>query len=287
MSRKKTKEQVNQQLEDQGRYVRLKGDYHSALTKTVFVCEQGHEWLVRPNDVLNGHGCPECAGLNRSTQEKVNTQLATNGRTIRMVGEYISALTKSTFRCAEEHEWEATPNAILRGRGCPTCYDNTLTAVIVNERLINQGRTIKLIGDYVNNYEHTTFTCGEGHTWLAATGLVLNGSGCPSCAQYGYSQSKPGYMYVIRYDDYIKYGITNNLESRLSSHRKWGEFTIVHSSRVEDGRVPYRLERMIKKTLGGNFVSRDIMENGFTETLSLERLPELMKMIDEFSVVIG
>ena len=24
----------------------------------------GHEWLVRPHSILDGHGCPECAGKN-------------------------------------------------------------------------------------------------------------------------------------------------------------------------------------------------------------------------------
>lgn len=35
--------------------------YKGSKTKILHRCEQGHEWYVRPNDVINGVGCPLCA----------------------------------------------------------------------------------------------------------------------------------------------------------------------------------------------------------------------------------
>ena len=38
-----------------------------------------------------------------------------------MVGELVNARTKTTFRCAEGHEWGARPTNVMSGTGCPHC----------------------------------------------------------------------------------------------------------------------------------------------------------------------
>lgn len=40
----------------------LVGKYIGTMYKTLFKCNScNNEWETRPNDILNGHGCPECA----------------------------------------------------------------------------------------------------------------------------------------------------------------------------------------------------------------------------------
>jgi hypothetical protein len=278
MSRRKTKEEVNKQLEDAGRYIRLKTNYINALTKTLFECEHNHTWMVRPNDVLNGHGCPECAGLSQSSKEKVNEQLSSRGSSIKMIGDYINALTKSEFMCGSGHSWSARPNDILSGRGCPTCSDTTLSIEIINRRLQDQGRTIRAFGEYTNSIQSMSFCCELGHEWHTSASNVLRGSGCPICADYGFNPAKEGWEYILDFGHFIKYGITNDLTRRLNEHSRCGSYNMVHSLRHDVGQLASDWEKVVKMTLGGNYVSRDIMPNGFTETLPIGKLEELLAL---------
>lgn len=41
------------------------------------------------------------------------------------VEKYSNARTSIIHECVEGHQWPATPNKILAGRGCPICADNT------------------------------------------------------------------------------------------------------------------------------------------------------------------
>lgn len=277
MTRRKTKEELNDQLRSQGRAILLVGDYTAALTKSLFECDVGHRVMMRPNDILNGHNCAICAGHHK-TRETFNDQLNKLGRTERMVGEYLGAKIKTTFVCENGHEWPSKPNNILTGRSCPICADTSLTKDQINQRLIDEDRHIELIGVYKNNYTPTTFRCSEGHEWQTNAGTLLsNKSECPTCAIYGFSPLKPAHIYVIAYRDFIKYGVTNKIEQRLEQHRLWGEFNIIVKRACETGAIALRWENHVKTTIGGNYVSREIMGNGFTETLPRSKLNEVIE----------
>lgn len=280
MSRRKTAEELNAQLQERGIPLRLIGEYTSALTKALFRCDRGHECMMRPNDILNDHGCAMCAGHHK-TCETFNALLAERGSTIRMTGEYLGAQIKTRFRCSADHEWMTTPNSIIggnRNRGCLSCNDTRLSKDEVNRRLIAQGRSITLFGEYKNTYEHAWFKCASGHKWLAAPGTVLSSSGCPRCAKNGFDPTRPAHIYVIVYEGYIKYGITNNMKVRMRAHRRWGDFKIVHTQRYPNGHIPRQWEQTVKSTLGGNHVDSTVMENGYTETLPLESLDALLQL---------
>jgi hypothetical protein len=216
MSRRKTKEELNTQLEEQGRSLRLIGEYTAALKKALFRCDDGHECMMRPNDILNGHGCAMCAGHHK-TREQFNETLIKNGRTERMIGEYLGTLTKTLFRCEEGHEWMVRPNDIDNDRGCPLC------------------------------------------------------------AQFGFDTSSSAHTYILLFDDFIKYGITNDLKRRLREHRRNGNFTLIETRYYESGYDALEWEREVRRTHGGNYISKERCPDGFTETLPTEKLNELVQ----------
>jgi hypothetical protein len=90
-------------------------------TKALFECDSGHDWYARPADEMQGHGCPHCAGLMKLTAEIVNERIA--HRQLRLVGEYISSGRRTTFSCAKDHRWEATPASVFAGSGCSACAE--------------------------------------------------------------------------------------------------------------------------------------------------------------------
>ena len=59
MARRTSASEVNARLFERG--IRLVGGVESACIKTDFRCDCGNIWSAKPNNVLNGTGCPKCA----------------------------------------------------------------------------------------------------------------------------------------------------------------------------------------------------------------------------------
>jgi len=117
-----TSDIVNQRLAVGGRGIRLIGDYVNNGTKTTFACDCGNIWDTTPGNVLRGTGCPVCSGCAPLTKDIVNQRLATAGRTtVRLIGDFTNTKIKATFACDCGNIWDAIPNSVLGGCGCPVC----------------------------------------------------------------------------------------------------------------------------------------------------------------------
>jgi hypothetical protein len=73
MPKKLTKEIINERIADRG--IVLIGRYKSASIKTTFQCPDGHTWDSKPNNIMNGTGCPHCAGKAPLTKDIVNESI--------------------------------------------------------------------------------------------------------------------------------------------------------------------------------------------------------------------
>jgi hypothetical protein len=262
------------------RGIRLIGDYSGSGIKTEYECNNGHIWLGNTNNILAGDGCPVCAGNARLSKEIINDRLSDRG--IHIIGEYVTNKIKTEFECDNGHKWSARPDNVLAGYGCPECGRKSLALSkdIVNQRLADNGSKIRQIGEYNNSYSRTEFECGNGHKWLTQPHSVLNGKGCPICpGKQGYRPGKSGYIYILDFGHFIKYGITNNLDNRLKRHALQGQYKVVMSKLYEDGNIAQNWERSIKIIFGGRFVSKEIMPCGWTETLSPDKLEALLDTI--------
>lgn len=259
------------------RGIQITGEYITAKIKTEFTCNNGHTWRASPNSVIRGAGCPLCNHDNRrSSKEEVNNRLADRG--IKIIGDYLGSGTKTLFACDNDHKWETTPNSIITGKGCPHCANKfPLSKEIVNERIYNTG--IRMIGDYITNKTLSLFECSNGHKWMTAVSRIMGGIGCPECAIHGYNPGKPGWLYILIFGDYIKYGITNNLSARLKQHKRNGQYTIATTKLYEDGNKAKEWERNIKIIFGGRHVSKEICPDGYTETLCVSKLEALLDTI--------
>jgi hypothetical protein len=212
------------------------------------------------------------------TKELVNERI--NDRGIELIGEYITNKTKSQFECIYGHRWLARPGDILKGIGCPHCAGlSPLSKELVNERINERG--IELISDHTNTRTKLEFVCINGHKWMALSRDVMMGKGCPHCATYGFDRTIPGYFYILLFDTFLKYGITNNLEQRLKDHAKNGRHTVHFMKLFDVGQLALDLENIIKKRHGGKFMSKEQCPDGHTETLCLSKLQEIMTTISD------
>lgn len=171
-----TKEDINKRISHRG--ISLTGDYLGTLRTTTFRCNLGHEWLARPNSVTNGTGCIICSG-KKLTKEIVNEKLI--GRNVFLSGPFTKTSAKSIFQCHKGHQWEATPNMVLSGNGCPHCSNRVLlTKTEINKKLKHKG--IVLIGDYLGANTKTLFRCSQNHEWEAVPTSVVYRTSCRICA---------------------------------------------------------------------------------------------------------
>jgi len=202
-----------------------------------------------------------------------------SGRGITLTGEYSGTKIKTKFECEYGHEWTATPKNIMAGYGCPCCGGTVpLTKEIVAERISTRGLT--MIDEYINVNTKSLFCCSLDHKWIANINLVLRGHGCPTCAKSGLDPTKPTHGYVLIFETFIKYGISTNLPSRLSRHKTNNGSFVLHKTKLfKTGFDAISWEKNIKKTLGGKYVNKKLCPDGWTETLSLEKLSEIEKLI--------
>ena len=89
-------------------------------TRTSWECEQGHRWETSYGSILQGRGCPFCAGLAPKTPVDYHTLAEERGS--RWLGPVVpNTSTRTNWECERGHNWEATYGSVQGGSGCPFC----------------------------------------------------------------------------------------------------------------------------------------------------------------------
>ena len=101
-----------------------KATYTNNKTKILVVCPEHGEFWMRPNDLLNGHGCPKCGKPHSkyTVQDFIEKARRVHGDKYDYSKvEYIDAGTKVKIICPKCGEFLQTAREHLRGHGCPKC----------------------------------------------------------------------------------------------------------------------------------------------------------------------
>jgi hypothetical protein len=258
------------------RNIKMLGEHSITKNKAEFVCNQHHKWYATINSVLAGNGCPKCALTERKLKWRANLNSLLELRGVEMVGEYFGDKTYTKFKCVRcLKSWSGRP-IIVKHSGCCFCNGTKIDKDIINQRIIDTG--IKLLTEVHNVGMRGSFECPEGHPWDSIVSNVLhNKSGCPKCAKYGFNPTLPAVCYVICYSGYIKFGITNNWSRRRSEHIKTkGKFIREFIKSVPSGDKALLWENYIKATLPCGIVNSSVCNDGWTETINTELLPNVI-----------
>lgn len=119
----------------------------------------GYEYMVKPNDFLNGHRCPNCRGSRKRTTEQFKQEVYDLvGDEYTVLGKYVNVMTKIKIRhnvCGKVHEY--TPNNFLRGSRCFDCsyrerYKKQRKSLSDFKKDVFNlvGNEYTVVGDYVN-----------------------------------------------------------------------------------------------------------------------------------------
>lgn len=208
MRKKKTHEEYVAEVAIINPNIEVVGTYINSKTPILYRCKiDGHEWTTVPTNVLRGSGCPKCSGNIKKTHEQYVEELATKNPTVEVIGRYIDAKTKITYRCLiHDVYWDAFPYAPLRGHGCPMCHSEKIRRFKMKsheqyvEELKNANSNIVAIEEYKGIDTPILHKCLKHNvTWRANPWNVLVGSGCCECIA-----EKARNMFAKTHEQYVE-----------------------------------------------------------------------------------
>lgn len=159
-----------------------------------------HEWQVSGAHRVQGSGCPVCEG-NRVTTATNNLAVthpllareysAKNTLPVNQVR--AGTIQKLWWVCVKcGHEWEATGDNRVHGKGCPACSGRVPTRT--NNLVVTHPGLAKEFSSARNSMGASEVIAGTskklwwvcsrcGHEWQAVGHSRVRGTGCPACAR--------------------------------------------------------------------------------------------------------
>jgi predicted Zn-ribbon and HTH transcriptional regulator len=173
------------------------------------------------------------------------------------------------------YQWQAWPQSVKAGNGCPRCSGKATTAEDWEERAAKSN--LKWLEPVQTSDTKTKAKCLNcDFIWNVKPSSVARGTGCPKCADYGFDPLAPAHIYLLDRDDGVaQIGITKDMKTRLGRHElngyrlvaKWDfatglqarniEQAIINQWRTEDDLLPAAVEG----------------EDGWTETVHTDSMP--------------
>ena len=271
MPKRKTHEEYVAELKADGRGIVAVGKYINAATCITHRCQEHHEWLSRPTNILSGSGCPHCAGRITEDYQK---RLDNDGRGIQALEPYKNIGTKIKHKCRLGHEWKARPSHVLSGTSCPECAGKNIGPY--QDRLKKDGRGFVALEPYLNSYTPILHQCKNGHIWKAQPASIINAKcGCPSCSVSGFDPYKPATLYYLRVagGKAYKVGITNRPIKYRFKRKDLEKIEIISETRYEIGQDAYEAEQLIlKKFQHCVYRGEPLLKDGNTEMFDYDVL---------------
>lgn len=167
--------------------IEVLGKYITRTTPLKVRCKKcNREWDMRPDAILQGHGCYECYKKEKTlTFDEINKKLRENNPTVELIGDYIDTKHHAKFKCLVcGDEWYTFPNIVIsRGSKCGKCAKNHKKS---ENEFLSLLQTVNphvtMIGKYTTMKSKTLFECDIcEHQWSPEPSALLLGAGCPKC----------------------------------------------------------------------------------------------------------
>jgi len=195
---------------------------------------------------------------------------------------YKNQRSKFSYNCPTHGKQKVSYHSFVNdGRRCPSCGTeskrNPEAEAIVKELCEKEGyEYLGFPEGYKNNNSKFSYICPtHGKQKVSYASFVNGGNRCPSCANHGYDQSKPGYFYLFKYElssqiPVYKYGITNRLTKIRSKEHiagiKDAKSKMIYEWYFDDGSIPKNMEAYIKDNYETGI--SNWLTSGNTETVS-------------------
>ena len=167
--------------------------YKNTRSKLIVSCKEHGDFLVRPNDHLQGVGCPICKkSIKKEICDFINDAKKIHGEKYDYSKvEYVNNHTKVCIICPIHGEFWQTPKSHLSGRGCSKCRGDKLskkfslsaTQFIEKAKQVHGNKYDYSKVDYINNSTKVCIICPKhGEFWQTPKDHI-KGKGCPRCIE--------------------------------------------------------------------------------------------------------
>ena len=195
-----------------------KFEYINMKTKSVCICRKcKKEWLVNPEKLKSGTGCPHCSKNKKLTNNEALEKLTKKCLNIDFSQfVYVNSQTNGICICKKcSYEWKTSFSGLMQGKGCPNCYGNIKKtqkkAIFILEQKFPDIDFCEF--KYKSAIIKSTCICRLcGNRWIISyNSIVSNKSGCPKCKQSYYERKTEDLL--------IKYGIKYEVQKQFDSCR--------------------------------------------------------------------
>lgn len=147
-----------------------------------------HEWTRQYEAALRDSTCPHCRNTEAARRKAAGEKpeyLCSYARS--RGGEYLFTVQQGSghrywFRCAREHEWAASIQAVRQGRWCLLCDGHGRRVGIEGAHdLARRFGGEFLSTTYEGRYVSYPWRCAQGHVWQATYDYILVGRWCLQC----------------------------------------------------------------------------------------------------------
>lgn len=254
--------------------------------KVEIMCPRHGKFLQTPNNHLSGYGCKECGyEENRAKQVQLVQQFIEKAENIHgktydySPVEYTNTATKVCITCHEHGDFYMTPSNHTHKtnpQGCPACgIEKRSQARRLPFEDFTKLAALKHDGQYTYNkstygtyHEKTEISCNKHGQFYQTPAHHLGGTGCPSCAQYGFDPLKPAYLYYLKINDgqYYKIGITNRTVEERFNLTDLRKVEVIHKWYFSNGIDARNIEQDILVTYKDyRYSGEPILASGNTE----------------------
>ena len=175
------------------KYNYSKTEYVNSQVKVCIICPDHGEFWQKPNDHLNGQGCPKCKidklrscfsmGIENFIEKskKIHSDKYDYSKV-----KYVNNRIKVCIICPEHGEFWQTPDGHLNHKGCPKCHNKNKK--YTTEEFIERAQKI-----HSNKYDYSKTIYGKNKkekvevicpihgSFFISPELHLSGSGCKYC----------------------------------------------------------------------------------------------------------
>ena len=174
-------------------------------------------------------------------------------------------------------------NRTGQGQGCPYCSGHQVLA-----GFNDIATTHKSIAQQANGWDATQYSYGsnEEMSWncpkcnksymQGIASRTIQGTGCPSCAEYGFNPEKDAWFYLMERKDEQMLGITNDPKTRIRNHKRnvWNLLDMTDAP--AKGSQVLNVEKKFKCWLRDHIgLVPGTLENWYTSALTVNSLSEL------------
>jgi hypothetical protein len=253
-------------------------------------CKEGHLYNSAVSGrTSGGNGCPVCSG--RQVLVGFN-DLKTKFPDIaaEAYGWDPSTVTAGTnekkeWKCKEGHIYQSSVDgrtSSKRERGCPFCSGKQVLAGFNDLQTKFPDIAAEAYGwdpstVTAGTHQKKDWKCKKDHIYASTVDKrTRNGTGCPTCAEYGFDPEKDAWFYLMQRPGEQQLGISNVLVDRLKTHQRNGWTLLEHTIEGSSGKKVQETEALFKKWLKKEIgLIKGTTENWSTISMEVQSLAEL------------